>query len=298
MYEWIWPLAGIIGAVIVVAAIIYSRRRKTSTDSPQSLTEEQRFGDNYYYGWLKRVEATDSPSNLNDLYSYGVGTGAWRHLGEEFKDRFESAYQKMLAGYYRFRADSLLKLHGHPDELDAERLDRFYRSILAEGSGAEVALLLDIDYEEARRSVIQRMRDQFNILVTALESCNKADFDALNDFLLYNASYAQGLGADDIAKPPSWDKWVTFHYPNPHSGQFVRMISEGSNELALRAADALRTDDIVLAKVVLATCGSGDGGRKRVGVILYTEIVKMVAAHNALDADSRLKSIGLDILVR
>lgn len=294
MNWWIWPLISLaIAITIVTIRLVRKRLRKATGGTPKPLTEEERFGNNYIYTWLRKAEAANTTDELNNLYHQGMGSGAWEELGEEFKDRFESARGKVLKGHYRSRADSWLEIYGHPSDLDTERLDPLYRNLLNEDP--EVADLLDLNFEEIRQAVVQRIRDQYTLRVAAMESGNKEDFDELDHFLNCNSSYAQRLGVDDIVRPVSWNQWVAFHFQNPYVGGFTYRLGDAHNEVALRAADALRDNNVVLAKIVLATCANRRG-KDTIGEILYAEVIKMVAAHNALDEGRRLAALGLTVL--
>lgn len=295
---WIWILIAItIAAIVAVIIRTVRRRRQPTTKQVVPSPEEQRYKHNCTYRWLKRVEATNEPMELNNLwhewspYSYTVSD-----LGDELKERFNAAREKAAQGTVRYEADVLIAQYGQPSELEPDKLDQLYRALVRRGSEA-IATLLDINLEQARESTHQRIREQYASLCAALLTGRQESFLDLMEFLKNNEDYVRNQRIDGIVRPPGWDQWVTFHIPIPTYDDFVSKLMDTHNEIAFRAAEALRTKNMTLAKLVLASLKKYRG-KDTIGENFYEQLIKMVDLHNSKPDDQRLAEIGLVITSR
>jgi hypothetical protein len=93
----------------------------------------------------------------------------------------------------------------------------------------------------------------------------------------YNYLYLHRRGVGrDLTYPPEWNECVANVFPNPAEGDFVGLSDLAPHELALQATEALRRDDLTLAKIVLARCE----GPSSVGGVLYADLSRMIDRHN------------------
>lgn len=142
---------------------------------------------------------------------------------------------------------------------------------------------LGLKPEEAKSRLVKVLRERYERLVSEmLES--RDSFLELRELiaetrLQYGAF--EGTATKSLPYPDRWNDAVVRHFKNPHVKDFARSEDPAPGQLRLWATEALRGDDIVTMKLVLAYANLDPHYRAELGDVLTAELGKRVTRHHA-----------------
>lgn len=150
---------------------------------------------------------------------------------------------------------------------------------------------LDKDDKEWVTSKINELADRrVDALLTHARAGDREAFTGLRSYVCTSYSnYKRDTGAK-FAFPSDWDDLMVSFIANPQLGDFeVTRTDLAPGECRLLAAEALRTDSLLRAKLVLALCNkknsysdrhANHSWRNEIGCVLLAEVTKMVDRRN------------------
>lgn len=100
----------------------------------------------------------------------------------------------------------------------------------------------------------------------------------------------QSVGIDRKQWPNDWDQLVARYVDRPYAGDFLRNPEWEVGQISLEAQEALRTQNITTAKIVMASCNALPARRTEIGDVLWADLVKFVDAENVRLRADRLRS--------
>lgn len=277
------------------------RRERKRREAVQAAKEAER--RLYWHEQVERALAGDEEAR--QLVVRECPYRRWAEVQKMRRDHEEQVKFNEVLNKYRHLLSKWHKA-SQGDAIDrlAEVLDFFryrgyrYRGAPDTGYGNKAKLEQETGtkLEELKAELKRLVSDHYNSLVSELDA-RQSFLNLMN--LIRRTRYPSGqggdlryLGVEPLAYPDDWNERVCQHLANPYRWDFVRLQEFSTGEMRLLAATALREDDPLKAKIVLAHCKPYTDREFRrsdawkywhseVGDTLITELTKLVDRHNA-----------------
>lgn len=241
--EWLWAIGTIIvlwtGIGILMHYVIEPRRKRAWEEAWRQENRSK---------WLAKFNAADTDEKLARLYGPDSGwtNSETDHAAKEIKQAREREEARILAEYTaeaKAFYDKLRLLTNARERWELIKDAPYGASLIEDG---EISLTA---YKE------QGVKEYVALLLGESRSGNSKSFRELAS-VVFAGEYAND-GYTFVAKekytfPADWDELLTTFYKNPSITDFANQPKYEPSEILLVATEAMRTNNFVVAKLVLA----------------------------------------------
>ena len=279
LFMWVITIVVLIIAIFTTKGLIAHKRRKVADAEICAHYEKILQAGN-----SGKTEDEDELLRVWDEETY--------NLPFELYDKFRLASSAIRTRRYQqavlAELSELLQIvHSATDkQAQLEAYEQFFEIYLNKRVGKDYPKSsIEFDIEALKTNAAEIVQSNIDRLSEASQSDSNAFNELRNLFIKLESSYdCLRILCDLISYPKNYNYLVAINVANPHYRDFVgthnpRDISSGV--VRRLAAEALRDNDYVLAKIVLAYCNANHFVLAEVGDVLTSDLAKFVAAHEA-----------------
>lgn len=242
--EWI---LGILGAGVVLW-IAYAIIKHTVIVPRRNKARHLAWQNQQRTKWVTAFNDADTDTELSRLSKPDD-----RWVNEQITQAYEKVKEAKVREEARVLAENTAEATAFYDRLRLLTDPRERWELLREAPhGSE---MVDDGEKSLSKYIVEGMKQYANLLLDEARAGNAQSFFELTDLVTsseYDYEGYRWLARKKFKFPQDWDELVTTFYKNPSIEQFKNQPDYAANEILLVATEAMRTQNFIVAKLVLA----------------------------------------------